>query len=59
MAAMRRGHLALLVGRLAELPTSLSSNPAFGNQALRFYRQPGGATPLKVSGSLVRILLYN
>jgi hypothetical protein len=28
VVALRRGHLALLIGRQAELPTSLSSNSA-------------------------------
>jgi hypothetical protein len=55
--ALRCGHLALLVGRLAELPTSLSSDPAFEEQARRLYRQSGGANPLKVSESLVRLFL--
>jgi hypothetical protein len=34
----------------AELPAffSLSSYPAFGEQARRLYRQSGGATPTKV-----------
>jgi hypothetical protein len=39
------------------MPTSLSSDPAFGEQPRRLYRQSGGATPLKVSESLVRPLL--
>jgi hypothetical protein len=57
VVALRRGHLALLVGRLAEFSTSLSSDTHFGEQARRLYRQSGVATPLKVIKSLVRLFL--
>jgi hypothetical protein len=57
VVALRRGHLTLLVGRAAELPTSLSSDPAFGKQAHRLYIESGGATTRNVSKSLDRLLL--
>jgi hypothetical protein len=49
--------LALLGVRLSRVaPLSLSSDPAFGEQARRLYRQTGGDTPPKVIKILGRLL---
>jgi hypothetical protein len=40
-----------------DTPTPLSSDPAFGEQARRLYRQSGGATPPKESKNIGRLIL--
>jgi hypothetical protein len=57
VVALRRGLLALLVRRLAEFLASLSSDPAFEEQTCCLYRQSGGANPLSVNESIVRLLV--
>jgi hypothetical protein len=49
--------LALLGYGSAELPTSLSSDPAFGELTRRVYRQYDGATSPKVCKNIARLLL--
>jgi hypothetical protein len=57
VVVLGRGRIDLLVGWLAELPTSVFSDPAFGEQARRLYSQSEGANPLEVIKSLFRLLL--